>query len=260
MKIERYSPAQQGSGEFDGGTITEQKPIGFPGEGSEVHRIGPLFYWAWAHAEKEGYIGSHPHQAFEILTYVIHGKAHHGDSLGTDSIVGPGGAQLIQAGSGVYHNERLVGPDAELFQIWFEPSLREALKREPAYRQFDHEDFTIVEQDGVTKKIIIGEEAPIQIVADARMWDIELQPGAVYTHSMLPERALAGLAIRGNGCFEVEGLQEGPQAFQKKDFVVVSSEQTHGRVLIKSDGIEPLRMTLIEVPTKVDYPLYPKRH
>ena len=45
-----YPPNEQGSGSFDGGKITEIKPIGFPGEGSARTRIGPLFYWAWATA------------------------------------------------------------------------------------------------------------------------------------------------------------------------------------------------------------------
>ena len=42
-----YGPTLQAVGAFDGGKITEQKPIGFSGEGSVVKRLGPLFYWAW---------------------------------------------------------------------------------------------------------------------------------------------------------------------------------------------------------------------
>ncbi|WP_220446569.1 pirin family protein [Paenibacillus piri] len=39
------------------------------------------------------------------------GKAEHGDSLGTRSVVGPGGAQVMQTGSGVSHEEGFVGPN-----------------------------------------------------------------------------------------------------------------------------------------------------
>ena len=141
MNINRYSVNQQGVGEFDGGKITEQKPIGFPGEGSEVKRVGPLFYWAWAKSEHEGYIPLHPHQGFEIITYVISGKAEHGDSLGTRSTVGAGGLQVMQTGSGVSHEEGFVGPNMQGFQIWFEPHLSEALRRKPTYQQYDHEEF-----------------------------------------------------------------------------------------------------------------------
>ena len=37
-----YPPEDQSKGSLDGGRITEQKPIGFSGEGSAVTRVGPL--------------------------------------------------------------------------------------------------------------------------------------------------------------------------------------------------------------------------
>lgn len=256
MNIRVYSPTEQASGSFDGGTITEQKPIGFPGEGSAVTRIGPLFYWAWAQAPQEGYIGSHPHQAFEIMTYVIQGKAIHGDSLGSNSTVGPGGAQVIQAGSGVSHNERLVGPNAELFQIWLEPYIREALKRPPAYNQYDHEVFPTAEQDGVHVKTILGEGSPIQLVADSKMWDITIQSGSQYTHTASAGHSLALLAFRGDGSLHEQST--GITSFSHKDFVVVDVEQDEVLTIAPQAG-DSVRIALIEVPTAPDYPLYPKR-
>ncbi|MCY9513915.1 pirin family protein [Paenibacillus apiarius] len=256
MKLRILPPAEQGSGEFDGGAITEQKPIGFSGEGSAIHRLGPLFYWAWAHAEAEGFIGSHPHQAFEILTYVIHGQAYHGDSLGTESIVGPGGAQLIQAGSGVYHQERLVGPDAELFQIWFEPNIRDALRRDPQYAAYEAHEFPEREQEGVTVKTVIGGPSPIHIVADAGMWDVSVSPGASYVHALHPNRTLAVLAVRGGGECSADDAEA--QSFAEKDFLVLRSEED-GQARFAARGTNGLRFVLIEVPTEVDYPLYPKK-
>ncbi|WP_019421238.1 pirin family protein [Paenibacillus sp. OSY-SE] len=256
MKLRVLTPAEQGSGEFDGGMIIEQKPIGFSGEGSAIHRLGPLFYWAWAHAEVEGFIGSHPHQAFEILTYVIHGQAYHGDSLGTESIVGPGGAQLIQAGSGVYHQERLVGPDAELFQIWFEPNIRDALRRDPQYAAYEDHKLPKQEQEGMTVKTVIGGSSPIHIVADAGMWDVSLAPGASYVHSLRPNRTLAVLAVRGGGKCSADDA--GAQSFEEKDFLVLRSEED-GQVHFAAQGANGLQIVLIEVPTEVDYPLYPKK-
>ncbi|BAU28726.1 hypothetical protein DFP93_10538 [Aneurinibacillus soli] len=199
MKIAVYPPEQQATGAFDGGKITEQKPIGFPGEGSAVKRIGPLFYWSWAKSSNEGYITPHPHQAFEIMTYVIQGKAEHGDSLGTKSVVGTGGVQVMQTGSGVYHEERFVGPDMEGFQIWLEPYLREALKRSPTYRQYEHEDFPMKTENNLRVKTIIGDDSPIELVADVKMWDITVNPGGRYTHTIPSGYSVAILAINGNG-------------------------------------------------------------
>lgn len=70
-----YPPEDQSKGSLDGGRITEQKPIGFSGEGSAVTRVGPLFYWSWFRSPVEGYIAPHPHQGFEIVTYMIQGRA-----------------------------------------------------------------------------------------------------------------------------------------------------------------------------------------
>ncbi|MBM7568231.1 pirin family protein [Paenibacillus sacheonensis] len=253
-----YGPTLQATGAFDGGKITEQKPIGFSGEGAVVKRVSTLFYWAWAHAKQDGYIPLHPHQAFEIMTYVVAGKAEHGDTLGTKSSIGAGGVQLMQTGSGVSHEERFVGPDMEGFQIWFEPSVQEALQTEPTYNQYEHEAFPIEQGSGFTKKTVIGEGSPIHIVADARMWDVEIEPGASYSHPVENGRSLTALAIRGGGSWSYAGQPDNRTAFKHKDFVLVRAERSDAAV-ITADVETKLRLILIDVPTSVDYPLYPKR-
>jgi redox-sensitive bicupin YhaK (pirin superfamily) len=254
MQVRLYTPAEQAVGEFDGGKITEQKPIGFPGEGSAVRRIGPLFYWSWAFADEEGFIPSHPHQAFEIMTYVVNGEAEHGDSLGTKSVVGPGGVQVMQTGSGVYHNERFKGPDMEGFQIWFEPPFREALKRTPTYRQYDHHDFPRTEDENGSVKTVIGEGAPIELVADALMWDIEVRAGRSYRHSIPAGRTAAVLAIRGEGTLHSEGDE--PVSFRNRDFLVLSADREEA-VTLQNEADSTLRLIVIEVPTDPGYPVYP---
>ncbi|MDO3675986.1 pirin family protein [Paenibacillus ehimensis] len=258
MQIMIYPPTMQGTGAFDGGRITEQKPIGFPGERSVVKRVGPLFYWAWAFAAEEGYIGSHPHQAFEIMTYVLAGKAEHGDSLGTRSVVGPGGAQVMQTGSGVSHEERFIGPDMEGFQIWFEPELNEALKRTPTYRQFDHEEFPEEAGEGYVRKTVIGDGSPVELVADAKVWDLTLEPGAVYPHVISAGHTLTALAVRGHGAWADASAGGAVTPFRHKDFMLLGAAADTNVSLQAADD-ETLRIMLIEVPTTVDYPLYPKR-
>jgi redox-sensitive bicupin YhaK (pirin superfamily) len=251
MEIKIIKPQDQAKGEFDGGKITEQKPIGFSGEGSLINHLGPLFYWAWGQSKGEGGIGFHPHQGFEILTYVLKGKGRHQDTVGTDCIVGTGGVQVMQAGSGIQHAESLLEP-TEAFQIWFEPYLNEAIKRPPTYRKYVHEDFPLVSEKGVTVKTILGEHSPIKIVTDAKMYDVQIANGATYKYLLSPNRTLAGLAIRGGGSV----FEELEVSFENKDFVIIQSEKDE-TITIQSKG-EELRMLLIEVPTQVDYPLYRK--
>lgn len=252
MEIKVYTPKQQGIGAFDGGKITEQKPIGFPGEGSKVMRIGPLFYWAWAKSKEAGFIPSHPHEGFEIITYVVNGKAEHGDSLGTKSTIGPGGIQVMQTGSGVYHQEGFIGPDFDGFQIWFEPYLNEAIFREPSYSQYNHQDFSISRNNDSLVKKVIGEGSPVQLVADVQMWDIEIQSKGTYSHSHNLNKTLTILAFKGQGNI---ATNDQFVSFNEKDFTVVNSTE-EGSVTIEANN--DLRLILIEVPTNVDYPVYPK--
>lgn len=251
MEIKIIKPQNQARGEFDGGKITEQKPIGFSGEGSLINRLGPLFYWAWAKSEGEGGIGFHPHQGFEILTYIIKGRGRHQDTLGTISDVGAGGAQVMQTGSGVQHAESILEP-YEGFQIWFEPYLNEAIKRRPTYSKYVHEDFSVTSENGVTIKTILGEHSPINIVTDAKMYDVEIANGETYKYALSPNRTLAGLAIRGDG----GTIDELETSFGNKDFVIIQSEKAE-TITVKPKN-EELRIVLIEIPTKVDYPLYRK--
>ncbi|QOY35611.1 pirin family protein [Anaerobacillus isosaccharinicus] len=250
MNINVYTPEQQAIGQFDGGKITEQKPIGFPGEGAHVKRVGPLFYWSWAKAEKAGYIPLHPHQAFEIITYVIHGKAEHGDTLGTKSTVGAGGIQIMQTGSGVSHEEGFVGPDMEGFQIWFEPFVNEAIKQKPTYNQFSHEQLPMKEIEGHRIKTVIGDGSPVELVADVKLFDLEIKTGGSLDFPIPATYSLALLAIRGNGTVnETE--------FNHKEFIVISADED-GQASIGANKGDNVRLIAILVPTKVDYPLYRK--
>jgi redox-sensitive bicupin YhaK (pirin superfamily) len=179
----------------------------------------------------------------------------HKDTLGTESILGPGDIQLMQAGSGIQHAES-VEAGFESFQIWLEPYLNEAVKRAPTYSLFKHEQFPQTSQDGVNVKTILGEGSPVlQLVTDARMFDIEVEPGAAYFHRLLPNWTLTGLAIRGDGgSFWTSGQE--PVLFKNKDFAIVQGEQ-EAEINIRAEG-EKLRIFLIEIPSKVEYPLYKK--
>ncbi|MCQ6280802.1 pirin family protein [Bacillus sp. EB600] len=253
MEVQKIKPQDQAMGQFDKGKIKEQKPIGFPREGSLINRLGPLFYWAWGHSNEPAALDFHPHKGFEIITYVIKGNAYHRDTLGTESVVAAGGAQLMQTGSGVSHAEVFKEP-SEIFQIWFEPHLSQAIKRTPTYFQYNSEDFSVINKEDVTIKTILGNDSPMKIVTDAGIWDITIPTGTVYTHSLSQKRILAALAIRGDGAFSLD--TNGITRFEHKDFVVVDSGQG-GEVAIQALD-KDLRIFLIEVPSEVDYPLFRK--
>lgn len=251
MNIRVFGPHEQGVGEFDGGKIVEQKPIGFPHEKGAVDGLGPLFYWAWAYAKEEGYIPPHPHKAFEIITYVIEGEGIHEDSLGTNSIVRAGGIQVMQTGTGVYHAERFK-KGFEGFQIWFEPNLHESIRQQPTYHQFEDKDFPVTEYDGIRVKTVIGKESPVKLVADVQMWDVIVPEGKTYSHTIQADHALAALAVRGEGKWLCNG---NTVSFHEKEFSVLKETESK-RKTVNIESEKTLRLILIEVPSEVDYPLY----
>ncbi|MDD9270639.1 pirin family protein [Paenibacillus sp. GCM10023248] len=256
MHIQTFSADQQGTGAFDGGKFLEQRAISFPGEKTAVDRVGPLFYWAWGHATDVAEIGMHPHKAFEIVTYVIEGLVEHRDSLGSLETVTNGGAQVIQAGSGVFHSEAFRSAGTEGMQIWFEPHLSETVKKPATYNQYDHGQFPVSRQEGVTAKAVIGGSAPIQLDTDVNMYDWLLEPGSAFAYSLDPNRQLAFLVIRGQGT-AADGSS--PRALTHKEFVIAGTDLPGGETLrLQADADQGMRLIAIDVPKDPGYALYRK--
>jgi hypothetical protein len=252
IEIDIYPPERQGYGSFDNGKITEVKPIDFPGGTSESKRIGPLFYWSWATAKGDGVISMHPHQAFEIVSYVLEGIVGHSDSLDNKSRVGPGGAQLIQAGSGIYHQEEMYGDVTDFFQIWFEPDIRRTIKNDPNYLQIEHEEFPATDKNGVVIKSVIGYDSPLQIVADVKAQDIIIESGNKYSRKLEAGKALAIAVIAGSGIISTD---ETEAVLNHKDYSVLKAAEDV-QIEFITTGKSSLRLLIIEVPIKVNYPLY----
>ncbi len=255
LEIKIYPPETQATGQFDGGRITEIKPIGFPHEGPAIKNLGPLFYWAWATAKGYGKIGLHPHQAFEIMSYALEGEIGHFDTLGNRSRVQAGGVQVMQAGSGISHEEETVGELNDFFQIWFDPGVQKALHNKPTYNEFKHEDFQIEKRDGAIIKTILGEKSPIFLQSEASMKDISIEDGHKFEYSLESGKTLALVVISGKGI--LFDLQTSTKHYvSKKDFALVHAKH-HGEISIQAES--PFRLAALEVPAQVDYSLHRNR-
>lgn len=249
-----YTTTMQGKGAFDEGRLAEQRPIGFSGDGSVVKRLGPLFYWAWGTADSRAHIGLHPHQGFEIMTYIIAGYGEHGDTLGTRSRLEPGGVQLMRTGSGVSHEET-IGAGGEMFQIWFEPHLSQAIASAPSYEQHNDAAFPFHPGQGFNVKTIVGDGSPLRLTVDAHMWDVAIHASASYRLPVRAGRALAALAVRGDGLWK-DAETGRTDSFRHRDFIVVRANED-GAAVVEAGG-DDVRLLVIDVIDKPGYPLIRK--
>ena len=162
MNLDVYSISQQAKGNFNNGEIIENKPIGFPQDGGKLKPYSNLFYWAHAWTtDKKSTIGLHPHQGFEICSFVLSGKINHFDTKQNKWIpLSKGDVQIIRAGSGISHAEEL-DQNSAIFQIWFDPNLENSLKKSASYDDYSFSQFKIKKNKTSSTIIIKGEGSPM---------------------------------------------------------------------------------------------------
>lgn len=147
---------EQAHGSFDGGAILEKKPIGFPQDGGKVKPYSTLFYWAHAWSDRGGLIGEHPHKGFEIMSFVLTGEIEHYDSqLKGWKKLKAGDVQIIRAGSGITHAER-INANSSIFQIWFDPNLNDTLSKPASYNDYEADSFSVLADKDTMTKVMVG--------------------------------------------------------------------------------------------------------
>ena len=164
MILNVFKISEQAKGNFNGGEILENKPIGFPQDRGKLKPYSNLFYWAHAWTnDKKSTIGLHPHQGFEICSFILNGKMNHFDTKQNKWIpLSKGDVQIIRAGNGISHAEEL-GENSEIFQIWFDPNLENSLKNNPSYDDYSFSQFKENKNKTSSTIIIKGEGSPMQM-------------------------------------------------------------------------------------------------
>tara|TARA_B100001564_G_scaffold134519_1_gene112815 strand:+ start:443 stop:1201 length:759 start_codon:yes stop_codon:yes gene_type:complete len=155
MILDIFQVHDQAKGNFNDGEILENKPIGFPGDGGKLKPYSNIFYWAHAWTKsKKSTIGLHPHQGFEICSFVLKGSINHFDTKQNKWInLKKGDVQIIRSGNGISHSEEIM-ENSEIFQIWFDPDLSKALKNIASYNDYKAESFQIKNSNNKSVKII----------------------------------------------------------------------------------------------------------
>jgi redox-sensitive bicupin YhaK (pirin superfamily) len=202
------SKSQQAFGAFNNGQIIENKPIGFPQDGGFVRPYSTLFYWARAEALIDSTIGLHPHQGFEIMSFVLEGKIRHFDSkLNAWKPLEAGDVQIIRAGNGISHAEH-IEKGGVIFQIWIDPDLSRTLGQEASYSDYKGGEFVTDQFDGTTVEHFAGEKGRMELdtpQTDIRRIKIGQNP---YTWPGQQDVIRSLYVIRGSGTINGKTVEQ----------------------------------------------------
>ncbi|MEM7681960.1 MAG: pirin family protein [Planctomycetota bacterium] len=157
-----------------------------------------------------GGFAEHGHRDMEILSWVVEGGLAHRDSMGSESVLRPGTAQLMSAGSGVRHSEYNAS-DAEpvrFLQVWIEPDHRGGeprygeLKTDPAARR------------GKLVKIAApptesDDWGALPIAQDARVWVGDFDSGESVDHPIRKDHDAWVQVVTGSAVVQAQPMQEG---------------------------------------------------
>ena len=243
MSIQIIRKNQQARGQFNGGEILENKPIGFPREGGHLKPYSNLFYWSHAWSDHGSTIGLHPHQGFEIMSFVLEGSIEHFDTAHKEwRRLDKGDAQIIRSGSGIAHSEKL-NAGAHMFQIWLDPNLSETLQKAASYNDYKAADFPFDDSGRIRSRTYVGEKAPIKMDAKIEIKLIELQKGEQLL-KLNRDQLHSFYLVKGNVVVENQQLS-------KDDFFIVN--ETEGLTIIAN---EEASLFLLSSPEQLTYKTY----
>lgn len=152
---------------------------------------------------------THGHRDMEIITWILDGALEHKDSLGNGSVIRPGDAQRMSAGTGIRHSE--FNPSTtevvHLLQIWLLPN-RQGVA--PSYEQ------THVDDAALANRLCLiaspdGRDGSVTIHQDARVYAARLN-GAEVAHILAPNRRAWVQVARGTVALNGRHLAAGDGA------------------------------------------------
>jgi len=229
------------------GAFIENKPIPFPNRsGSKAY--SNLFYWAHLEANQTAEFPLHPHEGFEIMTFILKGSLEHSDSLSDKyTTLNAGGVQVIQAGSGVQHAERIT-KGTHVFQIWFDPDFSKTISKDAQYRDYQANEFKSKKVEGIAKTSYVGGDGPI--VYETPELEIEklIFDNGEYTKSLDKNYIYSFYLLEGN-------IKINDEVVSKDSFMVLENLNTVDYLVeVKAE------LFIVKTPEKVDYERFIDRY
>lgn len=142
--------------------------------------------------------GTHPHRDMEIITYIVHGKLTHKDTLGTSETLGRGAIQFMTAGKGIQHSESNEDETKPLrfIQTWINPS---GYGLPPNYGSCQGTTAKVNEVQHLVSNVKdTSTSTPVEIHQDVDAHACELELGKSVVHELPKGRQAYLLCIEGS--------------------------------------------------------------
>ncbi len=245
-KIRKIKEVLKSQPVIEGAGVHLKRAFGF----GEVPNLDPFLLLDDFHSSKPAkYMKGfpwHPHRGIETITYILHGKVEHGDSIGNNGEIGSGDVQWMTAGSGIIHQEMpIVQPDNLLwgFQLWANlPASHKMMP--PRYRDISAEQIPETQlSEGAIVKVICGEvnnvKGPVtDIITDPEYLDVLLPANSEFRHKINSGYTAFAYVIRGFGWFDesrdADIGKENLVIFEDGDEVKISTKEYPVRFLFLS--------------------------
>ncbi len=178
-----------------------------------VDHMGPAQFESGTTA---GDVRQHPHIGLATVTYLFSGAMMHKDSLGVHQRIEPGAINLMTAGSGIVHSERIPDDardkkiDVEGIQTWLAlPTDVEDC--EPSFVHFGADQIPSVNLPTMSAHVLIGSAfgivSPVETASVTTYIDLSLGAGAQYTPDF-PRQELAIYVAFGSVTVNAEEVPE----------------------------------------------------
>ncbi len=158
---------------------------------------------------------THGHRDMEIVTYILQGALEHRDSMGNGSVIRPGDAQRMSAGTGVRHSEANPSLDAlvHLLQIWILPNEKSLLP------EYEEKKFSDDEKRNKFRLIVspAGDDGSVRIHQDAKIYASLLDKGAAVDHNLGNGRSAWLQVAAGSVALNDVTLEQGDGAARSQE-------------------------------------------
>jgi redox-sensitive bicupin YhaK (pirin superfamily) len=183
-------------------------------------------------------VGWHPHRGFETVTLAWEGSVAHRDNAGHAGVIGPGDAQWMTAGAGIFHEEyhedefARRGGRMHMMQLWVNlPKKHKGTP--PAYQSITAAQVPNIAIEGGSVRVIAGEyeamRGPAHTFTPMTMLDARLSPGARLEVPLPPEFNALAVVARGR-------VKAGPFAAEAGDLVLFGNEGSRLELTASEDA------------------------